>query len=129
VAVKIPLGNIVLVRQVPDKQGGNPKDRFVVLVRDYNDGDAEILGVAITGSFNLPLPSTSVKMTSRKDGNCKTRLNKPCVADCTWRVVATPGDIIKRQGFTPAIELANILQQVQNQLPPAPPAPQGSTGS
>src|SRR5438876_66939 len=103
VAVKISLGNIVLVRQVPDKQGGNHKDRFVVLVRDYNDGDAEILGVAIIGSFNLPLPTTSVKMTSRKDGNCKTRLNKPCIADCTWRVVATPGDIIKRQGFTPPI--------------------------
>jgi hypothetical protein len=30
VAVKIPLGNIVLVRQVPDKQGGNHKDRFIV---------------------------------------------------------------------------------------------------
>lgn len=127
-AVKIPLGNIVLVRQVPDKQGSNHKDRFVVLVRDYNDGDADILGVAITGSFNLPLPSTSVKMTHRKDGNCKTRLNKPCIADCTWRVVATPGDIIKRQGFTPPIELAKILQEVQNQLPPAPPAQQGSTG-
>jgi hypothetical protein len=132
VAVKIPLGNIVLVRQVPDKQGGNPKDRFVVLVRDYNDGDAQILGVAITGSFSLPLPSTAVKMTSRKDGNCRTRLNKPCIADCTWLVVATPGDIIKRQGFAPPIELAKILQEVQNQLPtapPAPPAPQGSTGS
>jgi len=119
VAVKIPLGNIVLVRQVPDKQGGNLKDRFVVLVKDYKDGDAEILGVAITGSFNLPLPSTSVKMPFRKDGNCKTRLNKPCIADCTWRVVATPG-------FTPPIELAKILQEVQNQLPPAQ---QGSTGS
>ncbi len=34
-AVKIPLGNIVLVQQVPDKQGGNHKDRFVVLIRDY----------------------------------------------------------------------------------------------
>src|SRR5262249_41948512 len=101
VAVKIPLGNIVLIRQVPDKQGGNHKDRFIVLVRDYNDGDPDILGVAITGSFNLPLPNTSVKMPYRKDGNCKTRLNKLCIADCTWRVVATPGDIIKRQGFTP----------------------------
>jgi hypothetical protein len=129
VAVKIPLGNIVLVRQVPDKQGGNHKDRFVVLVNDYKDGDAEIFGVAITGSFNLPLPSTSVKLPSRKDGNCKTRLNKPCIADCTWRVIATPGDIIKRQGFTPPIELAKILQEVQNQLPPTPPAQQGSTGS
>jgi hypothetical protein len=122
VAVKIPLGNIVLIRQVPDKQGGNHKDRFVVLVRDYNDGDAEISGVAITGSFNFPLASTSVKMPYRKDGNCKTRLNKPCVADCTWLVVATPTDIIKKQGFTPPIELAKILQEVQKQLPPAPPA-------
>jgi hypothetical protein len=132
VAVNIPLGNIVLVRQVPDKQGGNHKDRFVVLVRDYNDGDIHIAGVAITGSFNLPLPNTSVKMTSRKDGRCRTGLNKPCVADCTWKVIATPGDIIKKQGFTPPIELAKILQEVQNQTPPAPPAvqcQQGTTGS
>jgi hypothetical protein len=42
VAIRIPLGNIVLVRQVPDKQGGNHKDRFVVLVRDYNDTDTQI---------------------------------------------------------------------------------------
>ena len=37
------------------EQGGNHKDRFVVLVRDYNDGDTDIAGVAIAGSFNLPL--------------------------------------------------------------------------
>ena len=41
-AVKIPLGNIVLVRQVPDKQGGNHKDWFVVLVKDYDDADTDI---------------------------------------------------------------------------------------
>ena len=131
-AVKMPLGNIVLVRQVPDKQGGNHKDRFVVLVRDYNEGDTHIAGVAITGSFNLPLPNTSVKMTWRKDGRCRTGLNKSCVADCTWSVVATPADIVKRQGFTPPLELAAIIQAVQPLLqpPPAPPAgQQGSTGS
>jgi len=117
VGVTIPLGNIVLVRKVPDKQGGNNKDRFVVLVRDYNDGDAEIYGVAITSSFRFPLPSTSVKLTSRKDGNCKTKLKDPSIADCTWLVVATPGDIIKRKGFTPPIELARILEEVQKMLP------------
>jgi hypothetical protein len=130
VAVKIPLGNIVLVRKVPDKQGGNHKDRFVVLVKDYDDADTDILGVAITGTFSLPLPSTSVKLPWRKDGNCKTGLDKPSIADCTWRVVATPADIIKKQGFTPSIELAKIRQEVQNQLPPAlPPTQHGTTGS
>ncbi len=68
-AVKIPLGNILLVQQVPDKQGGNHKDRFVVLIRDYNDGDTYIAGVAITGSFYLPLPNTSVKMTWARTGD------------------------------------------------------------
>src|SRR5258708_29672495 len=128
-AVKVPLGNIVLIRQVPDKQGGNHKDRFVVLIRDYNDGDADIAGVAITGSFNLPLPSTSVKMTSRKDGRCRTGLNKPCVADCTWRVVATPADIIKRQGFAPPLELAAIIRAVQALLPQPPGTPSGQQGT
>ena len=128
-AIKITLGNIVLIRKVPDKQGRNPKDRFVVLVRDYNDGDADLLGVAVTGTFDLPLPSTSIKLPWKRDGNCKTGLDKPSIADCTWLVVATPDDFMKKQGFTPAIELEKIIAEVQNQLSPAPPADQDSTQS
>jgi hypothetical protein len=128
VALKHQRGTIVFVSQVPDKQNANHKDRPVVLVQDFDDADTHIYGVAVTGTFPPLLPATSISLPYHRQGKTKTGLNKPSIADCTWIVVATPGDIIGPQGFTPAIQLANILQQVQNNLPP-PPAQQGTTGS
>jgi hypothetical protein len=128
VAKKYPRGTIVLVSQVPDQNNVNPKDRFVVLVRDLDDTDSHVYGVAVTGTFTLPLPPTSVRLPYHRQGRCKTGLNKDCIADCTWIVVATPADIIKALGITPPIQLATILQQVQNYLPsPAPPTPPPTT--
>jgi len=42
VAVKYARGTILLVSQVPDQNGVNPKDRFVFLVRDFDDGDVNL---------------------------------------------------------------------------------------
>jgi hypothetical protein len=93
----------------------------VVLVRDFDATDAVAYGVAVTGTFTLPLPATSVRLPYHRPGRCKTGLTKDSVADCTWVVVATPQDFLQRNGMTPPIELLTILQQVQNQLPPPPP--------
>jgi hypothetical protein len=129
VALKYQRGTILLVAQVPDKNGVNPKDRPVVLVRDFDDTDALVYGVAVTSTFTLPLPATSVPLPFHRQGRCKTGLTKDCVADCTWVVVATPQEVLKRDGFTPPLELATILQQVQQRLPPPPPAAPVASGS
>ncbi len=121
-ALKYPRGTVLLASQVPDQNGVNPKNRFVVLVRDFDDTDALAYGVAVTGTFTLPLPATSVRLPFHRQGRCKTGLTKDCVADCTWVVVAAPQDFLKRSGVTPPIPLATILQQVQQYLPPSPPA-------
>lgn len=126
VALKYQAGTVILVSQVPDKNGVNHKDRFMVLVRDFNDTDLLAYGVAVTGTFALPLPATSVRLPFHRQGRCKTGLTKDSVADCTWIVAATPADIIKRSGITPPRELLTILQQVQLQLPPPPAAGAGS---
>lgn len=54
-ALKYPRGTVLLASQVPDQNGVNPKDCFVVLVRDFDDTDALAYGVAVTGTFTLPL--------------------------------------------------------------------------
>jgi hypothetical protein len=118
VALKYPRGTILLVSQVPDPNGVNPKDRFIVLVRDFDDADLLGYGVAVTGKFNHPLPATSVRLPYHRQGRSITGLTKDSVADCTWVVVAAPQDFIKRNGMTPPIQLATILQQVQAHLPP-----------
>jgi hypothetical protein len=132
VAIKYARGTIIFVAQVPDPNNANPKDRRVILIRDFDESDPHIYGVAVTGTFTFPLPPTSVRLPYHRQGRCKTGLTKDCVADCTWIVVATPAEIIKAHGITPPIQLATILQQVQNYLPPppVPPAPpSGPTGS
>lgn len=124
-AIKYSRGRVLLVSQVSDKNGVNPKDRFIVLIRDYDEADPLVYGVAVTGTFDFPLPPTSVRLPYHRQGRCKTGLDQDCVADCTWIVVATPADIMKSSGFAPAIQLEAILQQVQSYLPP--PAAEGET--
>ena len=82
-ALKYPRGTVVLVALVPDKNGGNHKDRPVVLVRDVEDTDALFCNVAVTSSFSYPVPVTSVKLPHHRQGRCKTGLTMECVADCT----------------------------------------------
>ncbi len=127
-ALKYPRGTILQVSQVPDKNGVNPKDRFVVLVRDFDDTDALAYGVAVTGTFTLPLPATSIRLPYHRQGRCRTGLTKDCVADCTWVIMAAPPDFLKRNGITPPVELVTILQQVQQHLPPPQP-PTATAGS
>jgi len=109
VAVKYARGTILLVSQVPDQNGVNPKDRFVVLVRDFDDGDVNLYGVAVTGTFTRPPPATSVPLPWHRQGRCLTGLNKECVAECTWVVVAAEQDVIRRGGTTPSALLLTIL--------------------
>ena len=127
-ALKYPRETILLISQIPDKNGVNPKDRFVVLVRDFHDADVLAYGVAVTGTFHYPLPATSVSLPYHRQGRCVTGLTKDSVADCTWVVVAAPADFLKRNGMTPPIPLVSILREVQAHLPPPPPpaTPAGS---
>lgn len=127
--LKYQRGTVLLVSQVPDKNGVNPKDRFVVLVRDFDDTDTNAYGVAVTGTFTRPVPTSSIPLPYHRQGRCQTGLTKECVADCTWVVVAAAQDIIKRAGFTPPVPLRAILKEVQAHLPPPPPPGTTSTGS
>ena len=112
--VKFYRGTIVLVLNVPDQAGRNPKDRPVVLIRDFCEDDEFAFGVAITGEFDFPLPNTSIALSFNRDGKCKTGLRKESVAVCSWIVQVHPNDISHRMGFTPPIPLAAILAAVSS---------------
>ena len=111
-------GTILLVSQVPDQNGGNHKDRHVVLLNDLDSSHTIFHGVAVTGTFTYPLPPTSVSLPSHRQGRGQTGLNKPSVAVCSWIVTATPADIILKRGSIPSRDLLTILQQVQGKPPP-----------
>jgi mRNA-degrading endonuclease toxin of MazEF toxin-antitoxin module len=119
VALLFQRGTIVLVEQVPDPNGGNHKDRPVILINDLDTADTVFHGVGVTGTFKLPLPPTSINLPYQRQGKCKTGLTKPCIAMCTWIVTATPGEIMHKLGSTPDSQFLEILQQVQGNLPPA----------
>ena len=109
-AVDYCRGTIVKICQLLDKQNRNPKDRFVVLVSDIMEFDTEIHGVAITSTFDLPLTATSIELPYSKSAHrCKTGLNLPSVADCTWEVIVDVDRIIRRAGSIPTTHLNAIL--------------------
>ena len=117
-AIKYQRGTVVLFSQVRDRNGVNPKDRPVVLVRDFDDAEAFAFGVAVTGEFDYPLPATSILLPYSRTGKCKTGLTKESVAVCNWVASATKDEILARIGFVPSVQLVAILQQVTALLPP-----------
>ena len=78
-------GSIVRA-QVTDPQGGNPKQRPLVVVTTSSeiDLDGELVAVAITGELATPLSDDEVLLQWHPLGRCRTRLKKPSVAKCSW---------------------------------------------
>jgi hypothetical protein len=79
-----------------------------------------VIGVAVTGEFDYPLPSVSIELPYSR-ANCKTGLNKPSIAKCDWIVQVFEANVIKRMGFIPSSHLLSIIEEVQKHLPPPPP--------
>lgn len=117
-AIRHPRGTILLVEQVLDPNGTNPKTRPILLVADFYEGDDLIDGVAVSSTFDEPLPVTQVELPFSRSRTCRTGLDRPSVAVCDWPVTATPDDIVKRIGAVPAKELLDILQRVAGNMPP-----------
>jgi hypothetical protein len=117
VAIVYQRGVILEVRQVPDQNGTNPKDRPVLLLIDFTDTDADAYGVAITSTFPHPPPSTSIPLPYQRQGNCRTGLNSPSVAVCDWPVVVGKADVIRQLGSCPPIPLHAVLGQLPKLQP------------
>ena len=106
-----PPGTVLLAKDVPDPQGGNPKTRPVVALRFR---DEELYGIGVTTSFTYPLDRCSVKLAYAGDGACRTGLDQPAVALIRWAVVMPVEAIVRKLGFVGDAELADIMERVVN---------------
>ena len=108
---EIRLGAIVEI-QVLDPQGGNQKQRPVVIVGF--EGDDEVVWCAITSTFPTPLPRSCVPMPHDPYGHPSTGLNLECVANCTWVDTCSPADVISKRGYLSTKLLNRITSTIES---------------
>jgi mRNA-degrading endonuclease toxin of MazEF toxin-antitoxin module len=106
----IRFGDIVLVEEVLDPQGRNPKDRFAVVLTppDQLEEGGMVSLVAITGTIVDPPPDDFVELPWHRDRHPVTRLTKRSAAACRWIIRVDPSRILRRTGRVPTAQLAAI---------------------
>ena len=106
-------GQVVDV-SITDPNGRNTKIRPAVVLTDASEltDDSEIIVVAISTKFTLPLRSDYVKMPWSYDGRVKTGLVEPCVAKCHWLAKVTKKQIVSVRGWLPSAVMVDIMRHV-----------------
>jgi mRNA-degrading endonuclease toxin of MazEF toxin-antitoxin module len=105
-------GDIVIVIDLLDPQGRNPKNRPCVLVstpdRIVAGGPFEV--VAITTLVPDPLPFDHVALPWQPQGQTrsKTGLDKPNAAVCSWLVEIEAARAVRKIGSIPARRMLQI---------------------
>jgi mRNA-degrading endonuclease toxin of MazEF toxin-antitoxin module len=90
-------GDILLVREVPDPQGKNPKERPCLVIQEVED---IFYGVAITSSF-MEGESNRVTLPWSRPVHPRTGLHKRCAAACDWVLMIRWQDIVEKIGYCP----------------------------
>jgi hypothetical protein len=115
--VGIPRGTVILAN-VFDPQGRNPKERPLVVVEDFEEGDPGVFCVAVTSALPNPIPAEYVTLPWHRDRRVsRTGLTARCAAVCTWRVMVTQEQVVARLGQVPNQALLQIVTQIQKSLP------------
>lgn len=110
----IVLGQIVVVGNVVDQAGRNPKDRPVVIISNPNDPENPdtAAGVAISRQYHARPAELCVKLPWQRSRHPRTQLRDDCAAICDWIVEFNFSEIRKIGGRVPDAELNRILQIV-----------------
>ena len=95
-----------------DDGNGRTKERPAVIIeRDEScDRGGPFLAVAITKSFDLPLPYYHIKVHDSNNRHPVTGLRFPCVAKCNWPRYLEERRIIRKLGDMPAAILFAICE-------------------
>ena len=103
-------GDIVIVSDLLDPRGRNPKDRPAVVVTPTDELDAggPIYIVAITTTLPGVLPDDHVPLPWQRPRHPRTGLNKRNAAVCHWLALIEADRIDRVIGFVPNAELAMI---------------------
>ncbi len=110
-----PLGRgRVVLAEVVDPQGRNPKQRPLVIVTatDEIQTGSPFVGVAISTTFPNPIPDDYVSLPFHPNGQVQTGLRKRCAAVCSWLVRLTHSDIKGDIGRVPDGQMREILDKV-----------------
>jgi mRNA-degrading endonuclease toxin of MazEF toxin-antitoxin module len=103
-------GDVVIVLDLLDPQGRNPKDRPCVLVstseRIADGGPFEV--VAITTLLPNPLPFDHVELPWHLQRHPRTGLNKPNAAVCSWLVEVEASRVDRAIGHVPGKKMRQI---------------------
>jgi mRNA-degrading endonuclease toxin of MazEF toxin-antitoxin module len=113
-------GDIVIVADVLDPNGRNPKNRACVVVTPSDEievgGPLDV--VAITSLVPNPLPVDHVPLPWHAQRRARTGLDKPNVAVCTWNFEVEDSRIIRAIGRVPdkeMLRIASILSMLSDQ--------------
>lgn len=108
-------GEIVIVTDLVDPMGRNPKDRPRVIVtpsdRIAEGGPVDV--VAITSKLPEPLPIDHVRLPWTPRRSARTGLRKPNAAVCSWVVEVEDSRIDRVIGHVPDKELLQIAILLQ----------------
>jgi hypothetical protein len=111
-------GDIVIVVDLLDPQGRNPKDRACVLVSSAEKiaagGPLDV--VAITTLLPDPLPFDHVPLPWHAGRHPRTGLNKRNAAVCSWLVEVEATRIVRTIGHAPGkhlLRIASVLQALR----------------
>ena len=96
-------GDVVLVKDLLDPDGMNPKTRPAVVVGFLDC----FQGIAVSTQFSRPLLAHEILLYDGKMWN-RTGLMRPCVANCQWRVKFDEKAVIAKLGHP----LPDQLQQI-----------------
>lgn len=95
-----------------DDGRGNVKRRPVLVVTPSNEIllDREILGLAITSTFRVPLEPQCVALPWSPKGHPATGLRRPSVVVCVWAVRFRVSDAVSIAGYVPGATLRGVLE-------------------
>ena len=99
----MPAQGRIVMAEVLDPQGENPKIRPVVIVTpdDEIKPGSPFVGVAVTGTLPKRLTSEYVPLPYHPDGRARTQLDKKNAAKCDWLVVLSHEQIVDYKGWVP----------------------------
>jgi mRNA-degrading endonuclease toxin of MazEF toxin-antitoxin module len=99
-----------------DDYNGKISPHFAIILTSTAEieAGADLFVVGISTSFTRPLPSHWFEMESHPNGDCTTKLRRPCVAKADWQNVIKASQIKVVRGRAKASTVKQILRYIQD---------------
>ena len=110
----LTVGSIVYVQKVQPPQGGNAKDRRVVILRAPTTADETFTFVVIATLRNSDPADDEVRIPHKATigGDSQTSLTDPSVAVCRWVQDADASRVQSVKGKCPRTTLDEIVRKI-----------------